>query len=194
MISFNYSTACQVILNNGGMWKEDVTSLGPVLPAAGSPAARLHVCRCNGCCSFSIWVDLWDEEATYHPLHSRQRKASWEKHTTEKQRNTQQQHQRWDVLRGGERVIPAPGQKEWWRNGLRKLVWWNKGDFNNKSFTQRMQTSICDRGNFFYTEGQLGLEESLRLLQAMRRVACNIERKRHVEKVHNAHLMKLWKV
>lgn len=55
-----------------------------------------------------------------------------------------------------------------------------------------MQTSIYDRGNFSYTDGQWGLEEPLRLLMARSPGACNTENKeKHTEAVHNAHVMKV---
>lgn len=62
-------------------WR-DVLSQGSVLPALSykivcSPAELpLHVCGCNGCCSFSIWVDLEAEKATHQLVHSRREKSS----------------------------------------------------------------------------------------------------------------------
>lgn len=187
------------MLNNRQIGWEDIKSQGSVLPALPSkvvcsPTAHLfHICGCNGHCSFSIWVDLEDKEATYQPVHSRQWKSSWEKEKTGKQRNTQHQHGEWQDHRID--VLPmwhlkqTPEKKCLWdrllENGLRKL-WSDEEKVTSIKktfwFTQKMQTSICDRGNF-YMEGQLGLEVSLRLLRAMRRVACNIKRERHIEVV-----------
>lgn len=38
-------------------------------------------------------------------------------------------------------------------NGLREL-WSDEEKIKTLQFTQMMQTSICDTGNFFYMEGQ----------------------------------------
>lgn len=69
-------------MNNGGIEGKNMTSQGSILPAlfqkvAGSPTVLL-IPFCGGNrlgCSFSIRLDLKDEEATYQPKHRGQWKS-----------------------------------------------------------------------------------------------------------------------
>lgn len=73
-------------------WR-DVLSQGSVPPALSykivcSPAELpLHVCGCNGCCSFSISVDLEAEKATHQLVHS-----GWEKSSQGKGKRPTNKH------------------------------------------------------------------------------------------------------